>query len=393
MKIGLFIGTMGAADTLQGQVRQPAEAEADGFDSFWTAQVAGVDALTLLALCGDATRTIEMGTAVVPTYPRHPMALAQQALTTQAATGGRLLLGIGLSHRPVVEDRWGMSFHAPAQHMDEYLTVLQSLMSTGSVDFHGEHFSVSGEIARMTDTPPSVCVAALAPRMLHIAGSRADGTITWMVGPRTLKTHIVPRLAAAAEQSPLSDADAQRSWWTDERRQLLREIGPERFWTDERKESLSRAEIDADPLWWTDERRQLLRELGPDRFWTDERRESLSQAMTSVDVDTGRPAPRVCVGLPICVTDDSQAGFEAASGYFQRYGTLPSYRRMLDIEGVESPAEVAIIGNEAEVEDQLKALASAGATDYLASIFPVGPNPDASITRTRDLLKSLIGHV
>ena len=308
MRIGLFIGTMGAADTLQGQVRQSAEAEADGFESFWTAQVAGVDALTLLALSGGATQTIEMGTAVVPTYPRHPMALAQQALTAQAATHGRLLLGIGLSHRPVVEDRWGMSFHAPAQHMDEYLTVLQSLMSTGSVDFQGDHFSVSGEIARMTDTPPSVCVAALAPRMLSMAGSRADGTITWMVGPRTLDTHIVPRITSAAEGA-------------------------------------------------------------------------------------GRPAPRVCVGLPICVTDDSQAGFEAASGYFGRYGGLPSYRRMLDIEGVESPAEVAIIGNEAEVEAQLKTLSSAGATDYLASIFPVGDDADGSVARTRELLKSLVGQV
>ena len=308
MRIGLFIGTMGAADTLQGQVQQSTEAEADGFESFWTAQVAGVDALTLLALCGSATETIQMGTAVVPTYPRHPMALAQQSLTTQAATGGRLLLGIGLSHRPVVEDRWGMSFHAPAQHMDEYLTVLQSLMSTGSVDFHGEHFSVSGEIARMTDTPPSVCVAALAPRMLRMAGSRADGTITWMVGPRTLDTHIVPRITSAAEGA-------------------------------------------------------------------------------------GRPAPRVCVGLPICVTDDSQAGFEAAAGYFGRYSGLPSYRRMLDIEGVESPAEVAIIGDEAEVEAQLKALSSAGATDYLASIFPVGDDADGSVARTRELLKSLVGRV
>ena len=308
MRIGLFIGTMGAADTLQGQVQQSADAEADGFESFWTAQVAGIDALTLLALSGPATQTIEMGTAVVPTYPRHPMALAQQALTTQAAAGGRLLLGIGLSHRPVVEDRWGMSFHTPAQHMDEYLTVLQSLMSTGSVDFHGEHFSVSGEIARMTDTPPSVCVAALAPRMLRMAGSRADGTITWMVGPRTLDTHIVPRIASAAEEA-------------------------------------------------------------------------------------GRPSPRVCVGLPICVADDRQAGFEAASGYFGRYVGLPSYRRMLDIEGVESPAEVAIIGDEAEVEAQLKALSSAGATDFLASIFPVGDDADGSIARTRELLKSLVGRV
>ena len=308
MRIGIFIGTMGAADTLAGQVAQSAEAEADGFASFWTAQVAGVDALTLLALCGGATERIELGTAVVPTYPRHPMALAQQALTAQAAAGGRLTLGIGVSHRPVVEGRWGMSFSAPASHMDEYLAILQSLMETGGADFAGEHFRASGEIARVSDTPPSVCLAALAPRMLRMAGERADGTITWMAGPRTLETHVVPRIARAAN-------------------------------------------------------------------------------------DAGRPAPRVCVGLPICVTDDANAGFEAAAGYFARYGGLPSYRRMLDVEGAESPAEVAIIGDEAEAEARLRALAAAGATDFLASIFPTWDDPESSAARTRALLKSLIGKV
>ena len=308
MRIGNFIGTMGAADSVQGQARQAVEAESDGFDALWTAQVAGVDALTMLALAGDRTQSIELGTAVVPTYPRHPMALAQQALTTQAASGGRLLLGIGLSHRPNVEGRWGLSFHAPAQHMEEYLTVLNSLMQTGRVEFQGRHFNVSGEIQRMTDTPPTVCVAALAPRMLRIAGERASGTITWMVGPKTLEDHIVPRITSAAEGA-------------------------------------------------------------------------------------GRQAPRVCVGLPVCVTDDCQAGFEAASGFFGRYGNLPSYRRMLDIEGVESPAEVAIIGDESEVEAQLRALSDAGATDYLASIFPAGDDSEASVARTRELLKSLVGRI
>jgi 5,10-methylenetetrahydromethanopterin reductase len=308
MRIGPFIGTMGAADTLQGQVQQVADAESDGFDSFWTAQVFGVDALTMLALSGEKTRTIEVGTAVVPTYPRHPTALAQQALTTQAAMGGRLLLGIGLSHKPIVEGRWGMSFRSPARHMEEYLTILQSLMDTGSVDFRGDHFTVSGDINRLTDSPPTVCIAALGRRMLHLAGSRAGGTITWMVGPRTLDSHIVPRITAAADEA-------------------------------------------------------------------------------------GRPPPRVCVGLPVCVSDDRHAAFEAASDYFHGYGNLPSYRRMLDIEGVESPAEVAIIGNEAEVESQLRDLSSAGATDLLASVFPAGEDADASTVRTFDLLKSLVGRV
>ena len=308
MRIGPFIGTMGAAGTLQGQVQQVTDAESAGFDSFWTPQISGVDALTMLALSGQETQTIEVGTAVVPTYPRHPTALAQQALTTQAATGGRLLLGIGLSHKPVVEGRWGMSFRSPVQHMEEYLTVLLSLMNTGSVDFQGDHFTVAYDIQRMVDSPPTVCIAALGPRMLHLAGSRAGGTITWMVGPRTLGSHIVPRISAAADEA-------------------------------------------------------------------------------------GRPPPRVCVGLPVCVSDDRQAAFEAASGYFHGYGNLPSYRRMLDIEGVESPAEVAIIGNEAEVESQLRNLSDAGATDFLASVFPAGDDPASSTSRTYDLLKSLVGRV
>ena len=297
---------MGSASTLDGLIQQIVDVEEDGFDSFWTAQVSGTDALTVLALGGQRTSRIEMGTAVVPTFPRHPTVMAQQALTTQAATNGRLLLGIGLSHQPVVENRWGLRFETPAQHMEEYITVLRSLVDTGKVDYDGSVFSVHSEVQRVSTDPLTVCIAALAPRMLRIAGELAQGTITWMVGPRTLDTHIVPRINAAAEGA-------------------------------------------------------------------------------------GREAPRVCVGLPVCVTDDRGAGFERAVGYFKNYGNLPSYRRMLDIEGVESPAEVAIIGNESEVESQLRALSNAGATDYLASIFPDGDDSAASFARTRALLKGLVG--
>ena len=105
MRIGPFIGTMGAAGTLEGQVQQVTDAESDGFESFWTPQISGVDALTMLALSGQNTQTIEVGTAVVPTYPRHPTALAQQALTTQAATGGRAFA----RNRPVAQTRRGGS--------------------------------------------------------------------------------------------------------------------------------------------------------------------------------------------------------------------------------------------------------------------------------------------
>ncbi len=306
MKIGIFIGSMGASSGLMGQVQQAVDAENDGFDSFWSAQVAGVDALTLFALAGQRTERIRMGTAVVPTFPRHPVMLAQQALTANAATGGRIDLGIGLSHRPTVEERWGLPFERPAQHMSEYLTVLRSLVDEGSARFEGEIFRVNADIDVPSAESFPILVAALAPRMLRIAGQQAEGTVTWMVGPTTLRTHVVPRISAAA-------------------------------------------------------------------------------------ADAGRPAPRVCVGLPIAVTDDPVGARLQAAEHFGRYGLLPSYRRMLDIEGVESPADIAVVGSEDEVTEQLAVVAEAGATELLASIFPHGDDEDASVARTRALVKSLIG--
>lgn len=308
MLIGIFVGSLGSASTIEGQIQDVVEAESDGFDSFWTAQSQGVDALTLLALAGQRTKRIEMGTAVVPTYSRHPLVLAQQALTTQAATGGRLALGIGLSHRSSIENRLGLSYERPALHMREYLSVLRPLADEGKVEFEGRLFRVNGAIDVPDAAPVPVLVAALGPRMLRIAGELSDGTVTWMVGRKTLETHIVPRISAAAAAA-------------------------------------------------------------------------------------GRPGPRVCVGVPIAVTDDSSAAREQAARLFQGYRELPSYRRMLDLEGVDGAADVAVVGNEAEVERQLRAFGDAGATDLLAAIFPVGDDPDSSTVRTRALLKSLVGRV
>jgi F420-dependent oxidoreductase-like protein len=109
--------------------------------------------------------------------------------------------------------------------------------------------------------------------------------------------------------------------------------------------------------------------------------------------EAGRPEPRVVVGLPIAVTDDAAGARERAARSFQIYGTLPNYQRMLNIEGVGGPAEVAIVGNESEVEKQLRDLASAGATDFLGGMFPVGEDVQASLGRTRTLLKGLVGKI
>src|SRR5207247_5341586 len=139
-------------------------------------QIFGFDALTMLAVAGREVADIELGTAVIPTYPRHPTALAGQALTTQVATGGRLALGIGLSHQLVVEGMWGYSYDRPARHMREYLSVLVPLLHGETVSFQGETLKANtmGPIELGTSGPPPVLLAALAPVMLRLAGTVTD---------------------------------------------------------------------------------------------------------------------------------------------------------------------------------------------------------------------------
>jgi len=311
MRIGLITppDTVGSA-SLNDLIQQATQAEQDGFDSFWFVQLphSGCDVLTAISLAGLQTNRIELGTGVVPTYPRHPLVMAQQALTTQVATGGRLTLGLGLSHKPVIEDVMGLSYASPARHMREYLSVLRPLVEQGKVDFAGEVFNVKGQLRVAESSPFPILIAALAPLMLRIAGELADGTVTWMGGLKAIEEHIVPRINAAAEVA-------------------------------------------------------------------------------------GRPQPRVCVALPVAVTNDPVDAREHVAKTLQRYGQLANYRRLLDVEDAEGPADVAVVGNEAQVERQLRAFADAGTTDFIASIFPVGEDASVSVSRTTILLKELVGKI
>ncbi|MFM7270802.1 MAG: LLM class F420-dependent oxidoreductase [Actinomycetes bacterium] len=197
MRIGIFGGA--AVDQGLDAVRRAAAgAESEGFASFWLPQIFGLDALAALTLIGAETPRIELGTAVVPTYPRHPVTLAAQALTVQAASGGRLTLGIGLSHQFVIEAMFGYSFDRPARHMDEYLRALVPLLHGEAADVDGETVRAHAQIAVPGTEAPALLVAALGPRMLQLTAERADGTITWMTGPRTLEEFTVPTLRAAA---------------------------------------------------------------------------------------------------------------------------------------------------------------------------------------------------
>jgi F420-dependent oxidoreductase-like protein len=255
-----------------------------GIASASLSQIFGYDALTVFAAVGQQVPDVELVTGVVPTYPRHPLMLAAQALTVQAVVGDRLTLGIGLSHKLVIEGVFGYSFDHPARHMDEYLQVLMPLLRGEGVSFQGE--TVKAAMAPLTFTAPAprVLVAALGETMLGIAGRRTDGTITWMTGPRTIAAHTVPVVTAAAEAA-------------------------------------------------------------------------------------GRPAPRVVVALPVCVTADAESAREHADRTFSIYGQLPSYRAMLDREGAAGPGDVAVVGDADAVARQVAVLADGGATDFIAAPF------------------------
>ncbi|WP_214413398.1 TIGR03564 family F420-dependent LLM class oxidoreductase [Sphaerisporangium fuscum] len=301
MRIGLYLNEPSGPDAIAKLEERIARTAEDGFASAWVSNIFGLDALTALAAAGSRVPGIELGTAVVPTYPRHPAVLAQQALTTSTALGGRLALGIGLSHRIVIENMYGYSYDKPARHMREYLSVLLPLLRGEQADFDGE--TLRGRIGlttpRVADVP--VLIAALAPRMLRLAGEVADGTVLWMTGPKTIAEHVVPSITEAARAA-------------------------------------------------------------------------------------GRPAPRVVCALPVGVTDDKDAARARASEVFAVYGSLPSYRAMLDREGAGGPADVAIVGDEDEVAAQIEALGEIGVTDFAAGTFLSGEDA----VRTRALLKRLV---
>ncbi|MGZ4709916.1 MAG: TIGR03564 family F420-dependent LLM class oxidoreductase [Acidimicrobiales bacterium] len=197
MRIGIN-GTSEMA-SLDAIVEGARAAAADGFSSYWLAQIFNTDALVAIAVAAGQVPEIEFGTAVVPIQPRHPQALAAQALTTQAASGNRTVLGIGLSHQFVVEHLWGLAFDRPVRHMREYLEALQPLLRGEPTDAHGEIVTSVGTIEVRDAAPPQVLVAALGTQMLKVTGRLADGTITWCTGPRTLRDHIVPTISEAAD--------------------------------------------------------------------------------------------------------------------------------------------------------------------------------------------------
>ena len=289
------IGTVLNEAPLPQLIEAAQKIEAAGLSNIWMANIFGYDAISILAILGRESSKIGLGTAVTPTYPRHPTAIAQQAMTTAAVTNNRFTLGIGLSHKLVIEDMFGMSYDKPAKHMREYLSILMPLARGETANFEGEQYKVRG----VNITVPGaqrlpVVIAGLGPVMLRLAGEMTDGTSTWMVGPKTMANHIVPGL--------------------------------------------------------------------------------------------GRDNAMVVAGVPIAMTMDVEAAREKIAKNLVIYGQLPSYRAMLDREGIDGPADLAIVGDENTLRGEIKRFQDAGVTHFSAAIMDV---EDGAYDRTLEFLSTL----
>jgi 5,10-methylenetetrahydromethanopterin reductase len=283
MRLGTSIDTDQPIDDVIASARAARDA---GFATVWSSQIFGADALTVLAVVAREVDGLGVGTGVIPVYARHPQVLAQQALTTQAISKGRLTLGIGLSHKVVVESLWGYDFSRPATYLKEYLDALVPMLNGESVNVRGErvHAITTGPLGPAGRSAPTLVVAALGPSMLALAGTVTDGTITWMTGLATLRDYVVPTLAAAASAA-------------------------------------------------------------------------------------GRPSPQVIASAPICCTTDVAAAHERINQTLAIYGTLPSYRAMLDREGAANPSDVALVGSKDQLVDALGQFAAAGVTETSAVVI------------------------
>jgi F420-dependent oxidoreductase-like protein len=307
VRIGIFVSDTGGERTGVEELQQRARwVEEHGFTSAWVPHIPwSLDGLTALVLAAQVSERIELGTAVMPTYPRHPLAMAQQALSVQAACGGRLTLGIGPSHPVVVEHMHGLSYAKPYTNTREYVEVLErAFAGPGQVHYEGGEYRVNALLDVPGATSVPILLAALAPRMLRLAGSRTDGTITWMTDERSIAEHVVPHLHDGA-------------------------------------------------------------------------------------MEAGRSAPRVVAGLPVAVCDDAGAARDRAARVFSVYESIPTYQRILATGDAAGPADVAVVGTEAQVRTRLESFRDAGVTDLAATTFAVGDDRAGSLRRTHELLASL----
>ncbi|SMC63409.1 TIGR03564 family F420-dependent LLM class oxidoreductase [Kibdelosporangium aridum] len=270
MRIGLFVEDMGK--TIEEYFAEVKAAAQAGIRAVWLGERLSWDPLTLLAITSREVPDIALGTAVVRTYPHHPLALAAQALTV----GNRLVLGLGPSHQPLIEGQYGYDYTKPVRHMREYLTALIPLLHGESVDYQGETLKAHGQITAPGSQPPPVLISALGPQMLKLAAELTDGTITVWAGPKTIGDYFVPTLQKAGKGT------------------------------------------------------------------------------------------KVVAIVTVSVTDDPDAARESLNQTYAPARDLPSYRRVLDREGVDNIGDTVIAGSEEQVAQELQRYRDAGATEIIA---------------------------
>ncbi|MFB4315580.1 TIGR03564 family F420-dependent LLM class oxidoreductase [Actinomadura sp. 21ATH] len=283
MRIGTaVVGTQLKFEEVVGEVRAAAAA---GLDSVFFPQLDDWDAIALAGAAGREVPGIEVATGIVPTYPRHPVVMASQALTAAALTGGRFTLGIGPGHAQIMTDRLGYSYDRPVRHVREYLEALRPLLRGEEVGYRGETLTAAGRTAVPGAAPPPVLLSALGPRMLRLAGELADGTITNWMRPEAIAEQVAPAIGRAAAEA-------------------------------------------------------------------------------------GRPAPRIVAFTMVALTGDPDGARAALAERLGFAGDFPSYRTVLDRQGLSGVHETIIAGDERAVEAAIRRYASAGATDLLLS--PMG---------------------
>ncbi len=305
MQISMFgqLSGAGSGSPIDATITNLAQLRDEGFGRVWMSQLPfEPDLLTVLAVALREVDGIEVASGVVPIQNQHPMQMAQRALTVSLASGGRFVLGLGMTHAAVTEGMWGIPWDKPVRRLNEYLDGLLPLLAGEPADAVGETVTTRGALMIPGAPRPDVYIAALGPQLLRLAGRRTSGTCTWMTGPATLGDHVSPTLRQAA-------------------------------------------------------------------------------------ADAGRPesAVRVVAALPVAVTDDVDAARRQAAEQFAMYGTLPSYRAMLDREGYAGPEDAAIIGDEQTVSQRLDELAAAGVDEFVGAPFDESAEGRA---RTRALIRT-----
>ncbi|MET9255473.1 LLM class F420-dependent oxidoreductase [Streptomyces sp. NPDC003717] len=307
MTIGVALHTTDTENQIDATVELARQAADAGIRSAWFGQTLGADSPQLAAIVGREVPELQVGTSAIPIVGRHPLTVASQALTAQAATHGRYHLGIALGSKLIGEGAFGLPFERPVARLREFLTVLRQVTGTGTADFRGELITAGTPVPAVVpgaDDGVPILVAAMGPQALKVSGELADGILPYLAGPRALEEHIVPAVTAAAEAA-------------------------------------------------------------------------------------GRPAPRVVALVPGVVTDDVAGVREKAAGQLAFYEQIPSYARSIEASGARRAVDLAVIGDERAVAEEVRRYRDAGATEVAFSLTDLAG--DADRLRTWALLGELAG--